>query len=283
MHFLPFISPSLSILPASPSYNTTSPFRAAAAARARWAGNRLLPTSPCASTLDSPLDSHCRQQRADVLLLSAHEHAFLPILHLALHVIARFRSLLLPFPTASVHFLDPRELYQLADVTRRHAAASHDLQSAFCEFAHLFDCLFALHDGIALQGRAIGGSTPPEVRMRSTPRAMQSYNDLKRSNEYASRFEKINRHIDSAMERNTTLVGESLGTTSKVWQLQSSDDSSPYRPFRPWLSSQSRHRYKSMLFAVSDFTPILLQAKMSSIMICICHQIDPIENTSFSL
>lgn len=42
--------------------------------------------------------------------------------------------------------------------------------------------------------------------MRSTPKAMQSCNKKKIRDAYASRFEKIDRHIDSAMESNTTLI-----------------------------------------------------------------------------
>ena len=50
-----------------------------------------------------------------------------------------------------MHFFDARELNKLADVRRCHAASSHDLQSAFCDFAHLFDGFLALHDRVALQ------------------------------------------------------------------------------------------------------------------------------------
>ena len=74
-----------------------------------------------------------------------------------------------------MNFLDAGELNQLSDVCRRYAASSHDLQSSLGEFAHLFDGFFAFHDRIALQWRDLDRSTPPDVRMRSTPKAMQSF------------------------------------------------------------------------------------------------------------
>ena len=39
--------------------------------------------------------------------------------------------------------------------------------------------------------------------MRSTPNAMQSFNEQRKKRRYASGFEKIHSHIDSAMEGDT--------------------------------------------------------------------------------
>ena len=90
----PSISHSiLPSLPASLSYNTASPSQVAATVRAKWAENRLLPTSLDASTLDSPLSPHRRQQGSDVLLLSSLLHG--PFIEFGLVFFFGFLPLLL--------------------------------------------------------------------------------------------------------------------------------------------------------------------------------------------